>query len=231
MMGVLIAAVVGIGASVALAHGGGPMMRGGTPGYGMGHMGMMGESGMAGHMGGMGHMGMMGESGMAGHMGGMGHKGMMGECGMAGHMGGMGHMGMMGMGPGMMGMMDSPGMMGGMGMGRIQMLDLTKEQRASMHKLQDQLRRTNWDTMGKIMDESSKLRELFAADKPDAKRIGAVYGNIFNLRRQMIESKIDTHNRVDAVLTKEQRQELKQLKRGHGRGGHGMMSPGMGQGG
>ncbi len=203
MMGVLIAFALGIGTSVALAHGGGSMMRGGTPSYGMGHMGMMGERGMARHMGGMGHMGMMGGSGM------------------------------MGMGPGMMEVMRGSGMMGAMGMGRIQMLDLTKEQRASMHKLQDQLRRTNWDTMGKIMDESSKLRELFAADKPDAKRIGAVYGNIFDLRRQIIESKIDTHNRVDGLLTKEQRQELKQLKRGHGagRGAQGMMSPGMGQGG
>ena len=196
-MGVLIAIALGIGTSVALAHGGGPMMRGGTPSYGMGHMGMMGERGMARHMGGMGHMGMMG------------------------------------MGPGMMGMMRGPGMMGAMGMGRIWMLDLTKEQRASIHKLQDRLRRTNWDTMGKIMDESSKLRELFAADTPGAKKIGAVYGNIFDLRRQMIESKIDTHNRVDGLLTKEQRQELKQLKRGHGAGGggHGMMSPGTGQGG
>jgi Spy/CpxP family protein refolding chaperone len=197
MMGMLIAVVLGIGASVVLAHGGGPMMRGGTPSYGMGPMSMMGEHGMSGHMGGMGHMGMMG------------------------------------MGPGMIGTMHGPGMMGGMGMGRIQMLDLTEEQRASIHKLRDQLRRTNWDTMGKIMDESSKLRELFAADKPDAKTIGAVYGNIFDLRRQMIEGKIDTHNRVDGLLTKEQRQELKQLKRGHGtgRGGQGMMSPGMSQGG
>ncbi|MEE9596724.1 MAG: Spy/CpxP family protein refolding chaperone [Acidiferrobacterales bacterium] len=198
-MGVLIAFALGIGTSVALAHGGGPMMRGGTPSYGMGHMGMMGGSGMM-HMGpGMMHMGP----------------------------------GMMHMGPGMMEMMRGPGMMGGMGMGRIWMLDLTKEQRANMHKLQDQVRKTNWDTMGKIMDESSKLRELFAADKPDPKKIGAVYGNIFDLRRQMIESKIDTHNRVDAVLTKEQREQLKQMKRGYGagRGGHGMMSPGTGQGG
>jgi hypothetical protein len=41
-MGVLIAIALGIGTSVALAHGGGAMMRGGTPSYGMGHMGMMG---------------------------------------------------------------------------------------------------------------------------------------------------------------------------------------------
>ena len=59
MTGMLVTAILGIGASVVLAHGGGSMMRGGTPSYGMGHMGMMGEPGMGGHhMGGMGHMGM-----------------------------------------------------------------------------------------------------------------------------------------------------------------------------
>ena len=154
---------------------------------------------------------------------------MMGDPGMMDHMGGMGHMGMMGMGSGMMGMMDSPGMMGGMG--RIQMLDLTKEQRASIHKLQNQLRRTNWDTMGKIMDESSKLSELFATDKPDSKKIGAVYGNMFNLRRQMIESKIDTHNRIDAVLTEEQHEQLEQYRHGMGRPGYRGMRHGSGMGG
>lgn len=213
MTGVLLAVVVGIGASLALAHGDGSMMRGDTPSYGTGHMGMMGEPGMADH-----------------HRGGMGH---MGGRDMAGHMHGMGYMGMMGTGPAMMEMMDSPGMMGAMG--RVEMLDLTKEQRASIHKLQDQLRRTNWDAMGKIMDESSKLRELFAADKPDAKKIGAVYGNIFDLRRQMIENKIDTQNRLDAVLTMEQREQLKQRGHGHGYGagggGHGMMYPRTDQGG
>jgi Spy/CpxP family protein refolding chaperone len=182
MMGMSIAVVLGIGTSLALAHGGG------TPSYGMGHMGMMGERGMTRHMGGMGHMGMME-------------------------------------------MMHGPGMMGGMGMGRIQMLDLTKEQRASIHKLQDQLRKTNWGTMGKVMDESSKLRELFAADKPDPKKIGAVYGNIFDLKRQMIESKIDTHNRADAVLTEEQREQLKQIHHGMGRPGYRGMRHGSGMGG
>ncbi len=206
MIGVLIAVVVGIGASAALAHGGG---RGGTSSYGMGHMGMMGESGSDYHMGGgMGHMDMMRGRDMAGHMHGMGHMGMS-EYGMGGH-----HMG---------------------GMGRVEMLDLTKEQRTSIHRLQDQLRKANWDAMGKMMDESSKLRELFAVDKPDAKKIGAVYGNIFDLRRQMIENKIDTQNRVDAVLTAEQREQLKQRGHGHGhgagRGGHGMMYPRTGQGG
>ncbi|MFQ6021968.1 MAG: Spy/CpxP family protein refolding chaperone [Acidiferrobacterales bacterium] len=163
--------------------------------------------------------------GMGSGMGSMG----MGGPGMMGfghrhhqhHMPMMGGIGMMGMGPGMM------------GMGPLWMLDLSDDQRTKLHKIQDELRKTHWNTMGKIMDESSKLSELFAADKPDAKKIGAVYGNIFDLRRQMIEVSIDVHNRMDAVLTKEQREQLEQMWRGRGPryGGPGMMGPGMSRGG
>lgn len=144
-------------------------------------------------------------------------------------------------GPGMMGgygMMHGPGMMGGegmmygpgtMGMGPVWMLDLTDEQRAKISKLQNDLRKKQWATMGQIMDEREKLFELYSADSPDAKKVGAVYGKIFDLRRQMIEAAIDTQNRTQALLTKEQRAQLGQWRHGWGAGpgGPGMMGPGM----
>ncbi|NIO40423.1 MAG: periplasmic heavy metal sensor [Burkholderiales bacterium] len=139
-----------------------------------------------------------------------------------GMMGGMGHMGMMG-GPGMMGM--GPGMMGGMG--PLHMLDLSEEQWAKVRSIQDNVRKQHWQIMGKIMDESSMLQELFAVDKPDPKKIGSVYGKIFDLRRQMIESGIEAHNQIEAVLTKEQHEQLEQMHRGRGYGMPGMMGPGM----
>ena len=144
---------------------------------------------------------------MRDRQGGHGGDGMMGQ----GMMGG----GMMGQG-----MMDDDmmGMMGGMmhGSGPIGMLDLTDDQRAKINKIQDEQRKKNWDAMGKIMDEQSKLRDLYAADKRDPKIIGAVYGTIFNLKRQMIEATIDAQNRMEALLTDKQRQELKQSRRGTG---------------
>jgi len=144
---------------------------------------------------------------MRDRQGGHGGDGMMGQ----GMMGG----GMMGQG-----MMDDDmmGMMGGMmhGSGPIGMLDLTDDQRAKINKIQDEQRKKNWDAMGKIMDEQSKLRDLYAADKRDPKIIGAVYGTIFNLKRQMIEATIDAQNRMEALLTDQQRQELKQSRRGTG---------------
>jgi len=108
-------------------------------------------------------------------------------------------------------------MMGGMGMTPFSMLDLTEQQRTKINKVQDDLRKKNWNTMGKIMDEKARLRDLYAADKRDSKKIGAVYGRIFDLKRRMIEATITARNQQEAILTKEQRKQLKQW-RGNVRG-------------
>ncbi len=150
---------------------------------------------------------------------------------------GKGAVGMGMMGGGMMDMMDGGcPMMGGQGMGPIGMLDLTDEQRTQINKLTDEHRRKDWDTMGKIMDEQAKLRDLYAADTPDPKKVGAVYGSIAKYRQQMIEANVTLQNSIEATLTKEQRERLKQARRGGmgmgmgrgmGHGGQGPMDPGM----
>jgi Spy/CpxP family protein refolding chaperone len=164
--------------------------------------------------------GQMGSGGCMGMMGG-GPGGGMGMMGMGGSGMGMGPGG--GMGMGMMGMGGSG--MGMMGMGPVSMLDLSDDQRDKIEKIQDDTRRKNWDTYGKIMDEQSKLRDLYAGETVDAKKVGAAYAGIAKLQQQVIESGVEAHNRVQAVLTKEQKEQLKQWSRG-GMGGRGMMGPG-----
>lgn len=179
---------------------------------------MMGERDMSATMqpGQMGYGGYgMGPGGGMGMMGG----GMMDMMMGGGPGGGMGMMGMGGPGMGMMG----GGMMGGMG--PVWMLDLTDDQRGKIEKIQDDVRRKNWDTYGKIMDEQSKLRDLYSGETVDAKKVGAAYAGIAKLQQQVIESSVEAHNRVQAVLTKEQKDQLKQWSRG-GMGGRGMMGPG-----
>ena len=170
-----------------------------------------------GQMGYGGGMGMMGGGMMDMMMGGGSGGGMgMGMMGMGGP--GMGMMGGgMGMGPG--------GGMGMMGMGPMSMLDLSDEQRGKIEKISDDVRRKNWDTYGKIMDEQAKLRDLYSGETVDARKAGAVYGNISKLQQQVFETNIEAHNRVQAVLTKEQKEQLRQWSRG-GMGGRGMMGPG-----
>lgn len=114
-------------------------------------------------------------------------------------------------GSSMMGMMgefgDDSMMMPHMGM--LMSLQLSDEQRLKVRKVFDDLKHNNWATMGLINDERTKLRDLYEADKRDPIAIGKEYQKIFDLKRQMIEASIEAENRVDEILTPEQRAQLK----------------------
>ena len=136
-------------------------------------------------------------------------RGMMGGYG-GGMMGGQGR-GMMGpgmMGPGMMG----PGMMGGgMGYGMLSQLNLSDEQWTKVTDINEEARSKNWALMGRIQDESFKLRKLMAASPRDRKAIAEQYRKLGELRQQRFEAQLETHDKVEAVLTPEQRQQLRRL--------------------
>ena len=115
------------------------------------------------------------------------------------------------------------GQMGGMGghgegmkrgaarMHMVMSLDLSDEQRSRINKLSDELIHDNWATKGLIMDGSAKLRDLYAADKRDPAAIGKEYQKIFDLQRQMIEATITAQNRIEELLTPDQRAQLKKM--------------------
>jgi len=147
---------------------------------------------------------------------GWGGMGMMGGPGW----GGMGMMGMMGgFGPGMM--RGYPGMMGGYGYGPFGMLQLSDEQRDKLEAIQRDQRKEQLDLMEKMMDEMVKIRDLMMADKRDPSTIGKAYEPVFILQRRMIENSVATMNKMEAVLTKPQREELKKYR--HRGMGYGMM--------
>ena len=156
-------------------------------------MGMMGNK-----MGGGGHMGMMGNM-----MGGGGHMGMMGN-----KMGGGGHMGMMG------DMMSGGGHMGRMG--KYKGLGLSDEQTQQMRDIQYKLRKMHWEIMGQMIDQQAALQKAYTGDRPDPAAVGAVYGKLFDLKRQMIEASLTAKNSTRDVLTEEQRVQMKKSK--HKRG-------------
>lgn len=110
-----------------------------------------------------------------------------------------------GYGAGMMG----GGMMGGMGPA-LWSLDLNDGQRKEILKVQDELRKKNWDLAGKMQDEMAKLRDAYwGADKRDRAAISAATKQLGALRQQRIENALDAADRVEKVLTPEQRQQLR----------------------
>ncbi|TXH74766.1 periplasmic heavy metal sensor, partial [Thiobacillus sp.] len=161
-------------------------------GYGMGPMGMMG--GMMNMMGGGCPMGMMGGD-MGPGMSGYG-PGMMG--------GGMGY----GMGPGMM-----AGWAGGMG--PMATLDLSDTQTAQLEKIQTESMKKQRSLMRQMWEAQEKLGDLFDAENRDPAAIGKAYGKLADVQRQALEARIEAGNKAAAVLTKEQKA---QMRRGFGGG-------------
>lgn len=163
----------------------GPGMMGGYgPGYRMGP-GMMGGYGPGYGM----EPGTMGGYGPGRGMG----PGMMGGHGPAYGMGGMGH-----------------GMMGG-GIGRaLWALDLDDGQRKQVLALQEELRRKHWDVAGKAQEEWVKLRDAWwTSGKRDRAAILAAYKRLGELRQQGLEQSLDAADRLDAILTDQQREQLR----------------------
>ncbi len=142
------------------------------------------------------------------------------DCHGPGMMGGYGWHGMMGgeYGPGY-GM--GPGMMGGhgygmMGYGDYRGLNLTSDQQTKITQIHRAMRTKQLALMGEMMDAQDKLQDLYDADKQDAAAINKQYKAVEDLRRQMVDNAVEAHNRIDALLTKEQREQLRDWHRGHG---------------
>jgi Spy/CpxP family protein refolding chaperone len=147
------------------------------------------------------------------------HREMMQGQGTGGGMGIGSGMGMGGHGDGCCmehgGMMGGPGRGGMMLLGPLRQLDLNADQRTRVNRIELDLRKQLWSLKGKTLDTQAQLHDLYSADRPDPKKIGAVYARIFDVRRQMIEAKIDAMNRGRDVLNKEQLAKLKQMQQDH----------------
>jgi Spy/CpxP family protein refolding chaperone len=123
-----------------------------------------------------------------------------------------------GMGPGMMGG-DGPGYGMGhemMGWGNFRGLNLSDDQKSKITPIRKEMRAKQWALMGEMMDAQDKLHELYDADKQDSAAINKQYKVIEDLRRQMVDNSVDAHNRINSILTKEQREKSRERDRGYG---------------
>jgi Spy/CpxP family protein refolding chaperone len=137
------------------------------------------------------------------------------------------------MGPGMMGGYGpgygmGPGMMGGygpgygmgpgmMGWGNYRGLNLSEDQKSKITQIQKEVRTKQWAVMGEMMDAQDKLQELYDTDKQDSAAINKQYKVIEDLRRRMVDNSVDAHNRINSILTKEQREKAREWGgRGYG---------------
>ncbi len=169
-------------------YGMGPGMMGGYGGYGMGP-GMMG--GYGGYGMGPGMMGGYGGYGMGpGMMGGYGGYGMG-----SGMMGGYGGYGM------------GYGMMGGYG---AYALGLSADQRSKMAGIWNDSVNKAWPIMGQLREQNFRFAQLMSESNPDRAAVNKVYSRISELRKQLLDQRLDARQKVMEVLTAEQRKKLQQ---------------------
>lgn len=103
----------------------------------------------------------------------------------------------------------------GVGMGPMYMQDLTDAQTAQMEKIQTEMQKKHRSLMRQMWDEQEKLGDMYGADKRDPEMMGKTYSKMADFQRQMVEIHADAENKMEAVLTKEQKS---QLRRSYGRG-------------
>jgi len=139
---------------------------------------------------------------------GMMGSGMMGGYGPQGMGPGMMGPGMMGqgmMGQGMMGQ----GMMGGGMMGGYPAVKLTDEQRSKISAIERETSRKQWELMGKMHEQQFHMHDLFESGKTDDAAARKAYDEMSAAHKQMFQNMLEGRKRIDAVLTDEQRQQLK----------------------
>lgn len=113
-----------------------------------------------------------------------------------------------GSGPGMMGGRGrdaGPGKMGGYGSG-YKSLDLSDAQREKISSIAAESRQKQWALMGTMRELMWKSDRPAALGDADAlKNFDAMTA----VRREMLVARLDARTRMDGVLTKEQREQLK----------------------
>lgn len=132
----------------------------------------------------------------------------MGGMGMMHGRGGM-HGGMHG-GPGMKG---HQGMKSGPGLRDIEALDLTDDQRAKVTEIRRDLQRRNHALMGSLREIRWKGQDVAKAPRLDVEASRKLYDEGAAVRKQMFEARLEARAKAEAVLTKEQLEQLRNAPR------------------
>ncbi|RDV84076.1 Spy/CpxP family protein refolding chaperone [Ammonifex thiophilus] len=109
-----------------------------------------------------------------------------------------------------------------------QELGLTSEQLAQIRDIQQQMYNQTRDLRIKLMDAMFELRQLRWQENPDQAAIDAKIKEIENLRDQLRQAAQEYRQKMDSVLTPEQKEKLQSLRGSgewRGRGGMGLRWP------
>lgn len=92
--------------------------------------------------------------------------------------------------------------------GALKKLDLHEGQVDELIEIREGLHDQHSGARGQMQKLRWRIDQAMAAEEPDPERVGELYGELFELRRQMIQDRIAARNDLRAALTDEQWQRL-----------------------
>ncbi|OGA68299.1 MAG: hypothetical protein A3G81_02770 [Betaproteobacteria bacterium RIFCSPLOWO2_12_FULL_65_14] len=101
------------------------------------------------------------------------------------------------------------GMMGGGMMGSHSAVDLSDDQRAKIADIQRELAGKQRDLMTKMHDQQLRMHDLLAPGSVDEAGARKAYEEMTSARKEMFEATLEARQRIAAVLTGEQRKQLR----------------------
>ena len=90
-------------------------------------------------------------------------------------------------------------------------LDLSAEQREKIGEIQQEFAQKHWGLMTSMHSPGGPMEQMFSGDEKAARQ---AYDAMAAARKQMFEAQLDMRKQVEAVLTKEQREQLQRNYRG-----------------
>lgn len=126
---------------------------------------------------------------------------------MGGYGGGYGQ----GHGPGMMGGYGmGPGMMWGYGSEGLVGLKLSTEQQKKIAAIRQESFKAMWPLMGKMHEQGYPMHGMFGPGAFDEAAARKAFQNMQEAQKAMFDLQLEARKKIDAVLTKEQRDQLRQ---------------------
>jgi len=113
-----------------------------------------------------------------------------------------------GYGPGMGGQGMGPGMMLGYSRDAYAGINLTADQRKKIAEIEKQTSDAQWKLMGSMHQQGFQMHESFAPGAVNEGDARKAFDSMSATRKAMFELMLDARKRMDAVLTKEQRDQL-----------------------
>jgi Spy/CpxP family protein refolding chaperone len=99
---------------------------------------------------------------------------------------------------------------GDLDLGPLDQLDLSRQQIGAIKIIREELRDRQSNTKRRLEAEQEKLRDLYDSPDRDQSKIDSQFERIGKLRRELFESSVNAHDRVEAQLNA---QQLKHLRR------------------